>query len=110
MFNDEEGEFDELDEREFYDSEIDWDLDGDEEYIEPYSVEWCNQNCGFGCPEWGGDGLCMIDIRAQMEMKYDLPDRIWTFFYRIGNWFTYRWRKAFPEKLNREIDMDDLPF
>jgi hypothetical protein len=34
-----------------------------EEEAGPYSCD----NCGPWCPEWGGDGLCMIAIRSMAE-------------------------------------------
>ena len=50
----------------FYEEEWEEDFypdDWDEEEADPFSCD----NCGPWCPEWGGDGLCMVAIRAMAE-------------------------------------------
>jgi hypothetical protein len=102
------------DEWEFYDSEIDWDPCGDEEYID--ELYPCNQHCGPACSEWGGDGLCMLEIRAQMEEEkyfrhqkwYDFLSGVRNVVWEIQRWFLNVWRKIRPVK--SLINMDDLPF
>ena len=61
-------------EEDFYD---DW----DEAEADPHSCD----NCGPWCPEWGGDGLCMIAIRhmaeeyeaEEYERKHPLAAAVW---------------------------------
>lgn len=48
---------DELDE--IYDPE--YDDDSDEQECETFGGIGCKY---FGCPEWGGDGLCFVQMRA----------------------------------------------
>lgn len=38
---------------------------------EEYEDDWDDpcSNCGPWCPHWGGDGLCMVEIEAQAEMR-----------------------------------------
>lgn len=46
------------DERDYYDDE-----DFDEGY-DDYADDPC-RHCGPSCDEWGGDGICMVEIREQ---------------------------------------------
>ena len=41
-----------------------------EEWEEEYSCD----NCGSWCPEWGGDGLCMLEIEEQSKMRKEYEE------------------------------------
>jgi hypothetical protein len=49
----------------------------DEEYAVDYGDDWddpCDR-CGPSCPDWGGDGLCMIQINQQAEENRDFQEK-----------------------------------
>jgi hypothetical protein len=119
MFNEEEGEFDELDEREFYASEIDWDPVGDEEYEEEIlfgEYPRCQMICSIGCEHWGGDGLCMLELEEMAAQdRYYRHQKWYEFygwcqrvFYRTRDLFVTLWLKIFHQEQIKT--MDDLPF
>lgn len=64
---------------ETYDEFYDMDEDEEEEYDnwDEISDDPC-YNCGPACPHWGGDGICMLQIRAQAEQeRYESMMQTW---------------------------------
>lgn len=119
MFDEEESKFEELNERKFEDDEFDWDPVDDEEYEDEIlfgEYPRCQEICSMGCEHWGGDGLCMLELREMAATEkyyrhqrwYDFWNLVVGYFYRIRDLIYTLWVKIFhPEKIST---MDDLPF
>jgi len=48
-----------------------------DEYMDELEEEWedpCS-NCGPHCPDWGGDGICMLEIEAQTKMRKEYEEK-----------------------------------
>lgn len=103
----------------FSDDAIDWDPVGDEDYEdEPLFGEYprCQMICSIGCEHWGGDALCLLELK-EMEATdryyrhqkwYDFLGRIQRVYYRIKDFCINIWLRIFhPEEIKT---MDDLPF
>jgi hypothetical protein len=88
--------------------------DGREDNDSDWTDDPCSA-CGPHCPEWGGDGLCMLQIRAQAEENafYDREQHwYWRAWWRIEAAYhgAVSWWKSRNVKWDGETDDEELPF
>jgi hypothetical protein len=92
----------------------DYPFDDDGDQFDDWADDPCSA-CGPHCPEWGGGGLCMLQIRAEAEENffYDHEQhwywrawwRIEAAYHRVINWW-----KSRRVKWDGETEDEEIPF